>query len=757
MKNRIQSFFLKIVVISGYFFYFFHLKKITFLFFSAIVLLLMVFVADMVYRRFYWKLLLPFSSGLLCFLARLFYWDQFDWIQRVNNLLLISIIFTLILGWHQFKLGKKGLFFFNRLKLKKRLLVIFVFSEIVFIIASFFIVQKGIGLVGDEAHYLVISQSIARDFDLNVFNQYARDEYKEFINQHLQSHAKVGKGFKKWYSFHLPGLSFTLVPFLFFKLPVPLLYFLIRSYLGLFAALIAVLVYMFSLRIWKKENMALLIAIVFCFSSPVFFMSIHIFAEVQVLLLILFSLYLLLFVRRKSNFSILLAGFLLSITIFWGMKYVIFIYGLGIGFLIYFIINKDFKRAILFILFPIFFQLVFFSYLNFAYGNFSPMSIYTGVMSESQTREYFQNVKSISFKSRVETLLDYFFDQRDGLLLYSPFYFFFFPGLIIALRKFKTYLPHLLISIASFVYLFYHGFSTVRAGVCPQARYMVPILWTVMLFCIIYYLETRNRFLKKLFWRIPLYSFLVIAYQVFNPYTLYQTTTHDYLYRPGLIFQKWSNIYINVSQLLPSFIKTVPSSIPPYTKPSANESYLPNIIALLIVLILIGVSLIPFKQIKVHWLLSVFFIIAFVLFGLFPRAPLYNPILVTKTGTIPHLVHGVSSYPRKIQEKRFEIREQGNFRYLISTREKADFFIIESENPESTDISAEFFYFDHKVPDLNLFSSGSHKGVIKEPGYFKRQHRYFYQFTVRIKKYRFKKKPLILQLYPVKRWNKSEF
>jgi len=722
----------------------------------ALIMLLAVLTSNLVYGRDHWKLLLPFLSGYFLFLARIFYWDRFDWIQRVNNLLLLSIVFSFLLVYSKFRLGRRVLFYFKRLGFRKRLLSIFVISEILFIISSFVIVKKGVELVGDEAHYLVISQSIARDFDLNVFNQYARDEYREFINQHLPSHAKVGKGFKKWYSFHLPGLSLTLVPFFLFRLPVPLLYFLIRAYLGLFAALLAVVMYMLALKIWKRENLALLITMGFCFTSPIFFLSNHIFAEVQVLLLLLSSLYLLLFKEKKSSFSVLSAGFLLSITVFWGMKYVIFIAGLGLGFLVYFVVKREYKRAILFILFPILFLLVFFAYLNFAYGNFSPLSVYTGIMNENQAREYYQNVKNIGLKSRLETLLDYFFDQRDGLLPYNPFYFFFFPGMIIALKKFKTYAPFLMVSAISLIYLLYHGFSTVRAGVCPQGRYLVPMLWTVMLFSIIYYLESKNQFFKRLFWRIPLVSFLIVVYQVLNPFTLYQTTTHDYVYRSGLLFQKLSNIYINVSNLLPSFIKTVSSSVPPYTKPSENLSYLPNTVAILVVLILIGIALIPIKTGKIRVLLPVGFVICFVLFTLFPRVPLYNPQLVAKTNTVSHLVHGASFSPGKIREKKFRINEEGRFRFLISTREQVGCFILRSENPGRDFIDAEFFNFDHPLTHLKGFVPGTGIDEIIRPLSFQRKKRYYYQFTVKIHRGFPVTQPVIIEFLPLKDCTRAE-
>jgi len=627
----------RILIVIGYLSFYINLKQVNILIVFSTLLLVVLGFVDLKFKRPYFKLLFPFSSGILCFLMRQFYWDNFDFLNRVNNLLLISLIFSLILAVFKQGLIKKVLLFFNKSSLKKRLIIIFVLAEFLFIISSYIIVKKGVVLGGDEPHYLVIAQSIARDFDLNVFDQYARNKYREFINVRLHSHAKVGKGFKKWYSFHLPGVSFTLVPFFFFKIPIPLLYFLMRFYMGFFGALLSILVYLFSLKVWKNLKLSFFITIVFTLTSPIFFMSIHIFAEIQALLLILSSLYILLFSEKRSYFKILLAGFLLSITIFWGMKYAIFIYVFSLGFLFFFIKRKEYKKGFLFILFPIIFQLLFFSYLFYAYGNFSPNSIYYGVMGEAQKKELFNVVlKKTPLKIRVETLLDYFFDQRDGLLLYNPFYLFAFPGLLIALRKFRIYSKHLLISVASFIYILYHGFSTVRAGYCPQARYLVPVLWILMLFSVIYYLESKNRFLKKIFVFIPIYSVFVVIYQVFNPFTLYQTTTHDYLYRPGLMFQYWSSLYLKLPNFLPSFIKV-----------NSNEKYIPNLVFLFLFILFVVFSFKKIKKENLKPLFPISFLFLFVIFSLFPRVPLFNPTLVTKSGAMPHLIYNANFYPTK--------------------------------------------------------------------------------------------------------------
>jgi len=639
-----------------------------------------------------------YSTGFLVLFMKFFYWDSEDFKIRVGYLLLISLFFSVYSIFKRNKLLDKILSFFNGKTLKMRMVILFLLSQLIFISASGIIVMKGVELIGDEPHYLAISQSISKDGDINVFNQYARDEYREFINYRLAHHSKVGKGFKKWYSFHLPGLSVTLAPFFLLKIPVPLLYFLIRVFLGLFGSLLGVLVYVLSLKIWKKEKLSLFIFSVFLFTTPVFFLSIHVFAELQALLLILLSIWFCLFKDNLNRKHLLLSGFFLGMTVFWGMKYIIFIAIFTITFFIFSLRKKDIKSGIVFSIFPTVFILLFFLYLFFAYGNFSPMSVYTGVLTESQRAEYTEGMKGIKIQNRFETLFDYFFDQRDGLLLYNPFYFFFFPGLIIAIKKIKKYYSHLIISIASFVYLLYHGYSTVRPGYCPQARYVLPVVWTLMLFSVIYYIESKNKVFKRLFLFFPVYSFFTTIYQIFNPFTLYQSTTHNYIDRSGLIFQKLGNIHLDISTILPSFIKV-----------DGNFKYLPNLIFLIFFVLFIFLSLRDLKINRIKYTPIILFIILFSLFSLFPRPQLYNPWKVkTETG-ISFLTHG-NIYPKSdiFEEYVTEIKKGRRDSITISTIKKlngVDLLISGQKNSGELTIS---------VNDLPAKVIGIKKGIKEE-------------------------------------------
>lgn len=143
MTDRIKTLFLKILVLSGYFSFIILVEGLNFLLILALALLVPVVILEWLNRGSLWSVLVPFSSGLLGLITRLFYWDRFDFAIRINHLLLISLAFSLGFAIHRFKLAALLVGFFNRLKFRKKLLLIFIFSEIVLVMASLAIVKRG--------------------------------------------------------------------------------------------------------------------------------------------------------------------------------------------------------------------------------------------------------------------------------------------------------------------------------------------------------------------------------------------------------------------------------------------------------------------------------------------------------------------------------------------------------------------------------------------------------------------------------------
>jgi hypothetical protein len=655
-------------------------------------------------RSFFDAALIPFSSGWLILLMRFFYWDRWDFDLRIDLLLGLSLVFSLLLAGRRLRWRNRLFTSFNTLTPRKKGVVIFLGCELVFILSSLGITRRGVKLVGDEPHYLVIAQSIVRDFDLNVFNQYYRNQFGDFIEvEKLPVHGTFGKGEKRIFSYHLPGLAFTLAPFLLPRLPFEILYILIRSYLGLFAAGLAVLVYFFSLRLFERPNIAFFICSVYILSVPVFFYSFHIFPEIQATLLLLGALYLLLFPGARENRSVLLAGLLLGLMLFWGVKYSLFVYLYVVGFAVYFVRKRLFRRTLLLILFPILCQLLLSYYLVSSYGSISPNAVYFGMMNDKQNRELADTLlRKITTGMRLETLLDYFFDQRDGLLPYAPFYFFALPGLVLAFRRFRSYRSHLLIIAPGILFIFYHALSTVRAGYCPQGRYLVPASWALMILAMIFYLETPNLWLKRLFPYVPLYSLLVIVYQVITPATLYQPTTHDALIRPGLMFQQWSNLQINLPPLLPSYVKI------------DNSGYLPNIIFLGLAILGAALALAPVRKTGIRWFSVTVFMGSFILLSLFPRPGLYQPTIIDHPGQMAYsLFH---RNPQVFRTGIFALEKKGDYHFLIATTKSASAFVLKWENPPAEGRAViRMYLFDRLLKVVALGPGASGQSTFDRP------------------------------------------
>ncbi|MBN2345433.1 MAG: hypothetical protein JXO51_03510 [Candidatus Aminicenantes bacterium] len=667
----------------------------------------------------------PFASGLLVWPMRLFYWDAGDFAARVENLLLLATLFALFGLVRERRWLRRFLRRFNSLSLKRRLLAVFLGAELLFILSSGLVTRQGVSLVGDEPHYLAISQSLARDGDLNVFNQYFRGGYREFLDvEKLPAHGTWGKGLKKIYSYHLPGVSLTLLPFFLIKVSPPLLYFLARSYLGLFGALLAVLVYLFCLRLWRSRSLAAFVVLVFSLTAPVFFYSFHVFPELQAMLLLLGALYILLFKSQGGNLRCLWAGLLLGAVIFWGVKYALFVYPLTLGFAAYWLWRKRYRSALMLVAFPVFFQVLFFLYLHGAYGTFSPNAVYYGMLSPEQSQAFYETIlKKITLNLRWETLLDYFLDQRDGLLLYNPFYFFAFPGLLLALRNLKRYLPHLLLSLPAGLFVLNHAFSTIRAGYCPQGRYLAPVAWALMVLALIYYRESRNRPLRQAFLNLPLYSLFVSAYQVMRPFTLYQPTTHDTLARAGRMFQEWSNSRIDLPSLLPSFIKT------------DNRGYLPNIVFPLLLLLLVILAVAPLRRslprLGVRWVPAVVFLAAFALGSLFPRLESDGAHSIPGPRGHPVLVHfspapgpGAEGASWRLCRPRYRMRIDS-----LLPLKTVEMHVQNRSSQETLDVTVTLF--DAPLARRRLPPGVSTPVRLRRPGFRKLHARHLYQFELR--------------------------
>lgn len=692
-------------------------------------------------RRRPWleTVLAPLGLALLVPLLRLTQWDAADFRARADLLLGAALL------WALWRLGcsldawARLTALFARQSRRRRLVFIFLCAEIFFILAAVGLTRGGVQWVGDEPHYLAVAQSMAQDGDLNLWNQYFRGKFREFMDvAALPPHANFGLGYKRLYSYHLPGVAVTVAPFMALHLPPPLLFLLVRAFLGLFGALLAVLIYLFAQRLQLGEGLALLVTALFCLSAPVFFFSVHVFPEVQAMLLVLAALYLLLFPGKHPHRSTLLGGLLLGLTIFWGVKYALFIYLYAAGFSVLFLRRRQWRRLVCLLAPLAALQAVFFAGLYLAYGTIAPSAVYYGIPNPQTQKQFYDTVfRTITLNMRLETLLDYFIDQRDGLFPYNPFYLFALPGLILALRRFRLYAVHLLLAVPPLVFVLNHAFSTIRAGHCPQGRYLTPVVWVLLLFAVIFRKESENAFFRRLWYALPLYSFCTAAWQVLHPLTLYQATTHDVLHRPGLLFQQWSNLYWDWSALLPSFAKM------------DNSRHWPNYVWAVGLILFTAAALVRLRRAPGRVSAAVVFLAVLAAAVALPRPGLYNPVTVEAAGVVPHVVYQENVFPQRRsapEEVRWE-RGDERTRLVIETRRPVARFRLEWAGAAARRLTVENF-------DRPLLAEREVAGTggleLADVRFRRRGPRFLYSFSLRLDTPAGRPRPQV-KLYPLER------
>jgi len=203
-------------------------------------------------------------------------------------------------------------------------------------------------------------------------------------------------------------------------------------------------------------------------------------------------------------------------------------------------------------------------------------------MTPEKTETFRQAVLSIPLRARVDAFLDYFLDQRDGLLLYSPLYVFAFFGLFEIYRQRKKIFWCLL--FIGLPFLLNYAFFTHRQGRCPQGRVLTSLSWIAAIALGNFLFHNRKKIFTFLLGVSAATSFIIAGILLRHPSFLYQPTTHDFTTRPGDFFIHLSSMHFFLPSFFPSFIKV------------DNSRYWPNCIWICALLCFLLVYIIPQKE-----------------------------------------------------------------------------------------------------------------------------------------------------------------
>lgn len=534
---------------------------------------------------------LPFGFSLFSPLLLCFYLTSDDLKARLNFLLISMIAGFLSIKLTQwYRRGRlrdyweKNLSCFANISLKKKLLILFLVAFLVYHLCALCYVSKGLAYSGDEPYYLMTTHSLYQDGDINLAKNYTDFDYFHFYPKELYPKLRLGayarfgkKGTDYVWPINQPGVSVLVLPYYWLSQQFQgrTLIYIIKVSLSIWAVLLGLQIYLFARDFWKNEKVPLLLWFLYSFSAPILFYAIHLYPEVPIALFSVFVFRKVRSTKKMSLATMFFLGFLLALFPWFGLKYSMIMWPLLFVSIYFLLKNHRAKwKVFAFLAFPVVSVVLFAFYTKELYGTFYPMAIYEGVLTAERIQAFREMVMKIPVMLRIDSFLDYFLDQRDGLLLYSPMYFFIFLGGVEAFRRSKKDLFALL--FISLPYLLNYAFFSHRQGHSPQGRVLANISWVAAIFIGYFLVHNRKKLYSFLFWLSAVIGLVFVVLLLRNPNFLYQPTTHQFTFRGGELFVYLSNLHFYLPDLLPSFIKV------------NNLRYLPNYIWLAIILVFIA-------------------------------------------------------------------------------------------------------------------------------------------------------------------------
>jgi hypothetical protein len=561
---------------------------------------------------------------------------------------------------------------FTALPPKKKLTILFLASLLAFNTGTLLLVSEGTTFSGDEPHYLLICHSLLKDGDFDLTNNYEQRDYAGFMmfEGKIEAHVVPGAKPGSQYSFHSPGVAFLMLPFYALSALIQgrALVFFIRLGMSLWGAFFALQVYLYARNEWQKDSFALKLWILTSFTTPVFFLSIHVYPEIVVAALSLSVFRIFRFSPQLTWKKAAVCGLFLG-SFFWfhALKYIalfipLFLYGLWL------LVKRPQTRRPL-VLFIMVTAIVIFTYLQFQhalYGSYSLSAVSVAAQMTDTGQEFVRFAKALLFKTplrdRWGTLAGYFLDQRDGLFFYTPIFFFALFGAVEMLRRKRRDFWLLLGLTAPYVLL--SAFLTQRASYAPQARHLVAVIWWLSIWLGYFLIHSRKTILSHVFNLAAALSFLFVLLLLKTPVFLYQETTRGQRERGGGLFFSLSNLHFHLTDLLPSYIK------------SGEGAWLPNLIWPAIMALLIGGYLIVKKRpltLKpyTHTLLACAGVaVFFVWIVLYPRLALRQPTYTALGPGKKVTFYSLSRAARMVEPGRFRLREDGrSYRFYMTTEQ----------------------------------------------------------------------------------------
>ena len=312
---------------------------------------------------------------------------------------------------------------------------------------------------GDEPHYLIITQSLVRDHDLQIENNYARGEYFEYFGRPLKpDYLRRGTN-GQIYSIHAPGLSAVVAPaYAAFGYPGVVLFLSIAAGMG------ALLLWRASYALTGSASAAWFGWAAGALTVPFFFEAFAVFPDGFGATLVLFAaMPLIESPLPQGRLRWLIVGAMLALLPWLHTRFAIIAGALGLCLLLR-LIESPRRRSLvpLFLSVPVVSAVAWFSYFRLIYGRFNPAAPYGGY-TQSEPGNILTGLPALLF------------DQQFGEIANAPVYGFCFVGLL-ALARRRTRLAIELSLTATAYLLSAAAYQVWWGGTSAPGRFAVPVL-----------------------------------------------------------------------------------------------------------------------------------------------------------------------------------------------------------------------------------------------------------------------------------------
>lgn len=374
---------------------------------------------------------------------------------------------------------------------------------------------------GDEPHYLIMAQSLIKDHDFDLKNNYDQSDYSRWGYPAGTLDRAIAINSRSPHQYPVHGLGWPLVL-------APVLALGHLPGLKILTALIATLlfgnIFLLIFDQTKKTGLSLFIAAILGFSPPLLIYSTQIFNELFTALLTLYAFRQIISEQRKW-YQDVLAMLAMAFLPWIHIKYLLMSVVLLGAWLI--LRRHEQKRWLLAVIFPASLGLLALVFWHF-YGSISPSAQYPSQLT-------------FALAKIGQGFLGLFLDRTFGLLPFAPVYLFAIAGFYFLFRYSRrifwltlaVFLSLLAVASAGAIYI----------GWAPEGRFLVPILPLLALPLAFAYLKLKT-WSQMVFWFLTLWGLWVGILLIRRPdlnYSLNQPVFANFLnlkYELPLIFPK---------------------------------------------------------------------------------------------------------------------------------------------------------------------------------------------------------------------------